>query len=130
MIGKAQRTVLKRLAAKRTTAELKQLFALVRAHDDRTLLAAIAPAKKPRPKQPADALLAEVEAILQPLLARSSEKAELLLEHMGQSGSPRGLADAIKKLRAAALSDAQIRKGAKALMADLARDFDGRETVV
>lgn len=130
MIDKSQRAALKRLAGKRSATDLKALFALVRAHDDRALLTAIAPEKKVKRKVAGDALLAEVEAILKPLMARSADKAELLVEHLGKQASPRGLADAVKKLRAARLTDAQIRNGAKALMAELGRKYDGRETVV
>lgn len=131
MIDKTQRAMLKRLAGTRTKAELKQLFALVRAHDDRALLAAAVTApKKPKPKQAADTLLREIEAIMKPLMARSAEKGELLAEHFGKAIAPRGLADALKKLRATKLTDAQIRAGAKSMMADLGRKFDGRETVV
>jgi hypothetical protein len=129
MIGKNQRAALKRLAGKGSRAELKALFALVRAHDDRTLLAAIAPPKKAKRKSSGDALTHEVTAILKPLLARSSEKADMLIEQLGKPGSARGLADAIKKLRAAKLNDAQIRNGAKALIADLSRRYNGRETI-
>jgi hypothetical protein len=130
MIGKQQRAALKRLAGKRGSAELKALFALVRAHDDRALLAAIAPSKKVKRKPAQDALLHDVETVMKPLVARSAEKAELLVEHLGGAPPARGLADAIRKLRAAKLTDAQIRNGAKSLMAELGRKYDGRETVV
>jgi hypothetical protein len=130
MIDKQQRAALKRLAGKRSRAELKELFALVRAHDDRALLAAIAPPKRATAKKAGDTLVREVEATMKPLIARSAEKAELLVEHLGKASSARGLADAVKKLRAAKLTDAQIRNGAKSLMAELGRKYDGREAVV
>jgi hypothetical protein len=130
MIERQQRAALKRLAGKHSRAELKELFALVRAHDDRTLFATIARPKKAKRQSSGDDLLRDVEAVMKPLVARAAEKGELLVEHLGKASSARGLADAVKKLRAAKLSDAQIRNGAKSLMAELGRKYDGRETVV
>lgn len=122
--------MLRRLAAKRGKAELTELFALVRAHDDRALFAALAPPRPAKPRVANDKLLHDIAILFKPVVARAAEKGELLMEHLGHEGAPRGLADAVKKLRAANLSDAQIRAGAKSLIAELSRQFKGRETVV
>jgi hypothetical protein len=82
-----------------------------------------------------DPLLREIEQTLKPLVARSAEKAEMLVEHLEKKHQrtlgfePKGLADAVRRLRAAGLSDDQVRAGAKSLMAHLAK-LHGRETVV
>ncbi|HVV33295.1 MAG TPA: hypothetical protein VHC73_08725 [Vitreimonas sp.] len=127
---KALRTALKT----RTRAELKQLFALVRAYDDKTLLAALA---SPRPKRArrGDPLVRELERTLKPIMGPSAEKAELLIEFMAKkhrrklTGEPKGLADAIKRLRTH-FTDAQIQAGAKALLGNLKALYGDQETVV
>lgn len=118
----------------RSRKELKALFAQVRAHDDRTLLAAIAPAKK-RSKRAGDPLVRELEQTLRPILGPSAEKAELLVEHIAKKHrrklalAPKGLADAARQLRGS-FSDQQIRAGAKSLVTHLAQLYGDRETVV
>jgi hypothetical protein len=118
----------------RTRKELKALFAHVRAHDDRTLLAAIAPAKR-RSKRVGDPLVRELEQTLRPILGPSAEKADLLIDHLAKKHrkklalTPKGLADATRQLRGS-FSDQQIRAGAKSLVAHLAKLYGDRETVV
>ena len=130
-----QTKALKALCGKRTRPELKKLFALIRANNDRTLLAAVAPAKKRAPKRRGDPLTREVELTLKPLLGPAAEKAELLVEHMAVKHRrklgevPKGLAGAVRDLRAR-FTEAQIRAGAKSLMARLAEEHSARETVV
>lgn len=119
----------------RSRPELKKLFALVRAHDDRALLAAAAPAKKKPAKRRTDPLAREIEQTLKPILGPVSEKADMLVEHIAKKHrrklaiAPKGLADATRQLRGT-FSDNQIRAGAKSLVAHLAKLYGGRETVV
>lgn len=90
-----------------------------------------APAK---PKPAADPLAVEVTAMLAPLLARSSEKADLLVEHLNKlTGQalivrPGGLAATVKALRKA-LSDDDIRDGAYGLRVAMQREHSMREKV-
>ncbi|QGZ95057.1 hypothetical protein [Terricaulis silvestris] len=117
----------------RTPKEAKALFATVRAHDDKTLLAALRPAKK-KPKR-GDPLVRVLEQTLKPILGPASEKADMLVEHIAKKHrrklgiEPKGLADATKHLRTK-FSDDQIRAGAKSLVAHLAKLYGDRETVV
>jgi hypothetical protein len=86
-------------------------------------------------KRLADPLVRDLALTLKPLLAPAAEKADMLVEHLGKTQQlmfafePKGLADAVRRLRAAKLSDAQISEGAKSLMAHLAA-LHGGETVV
>ncbi len=122
------------LARKRTRAQLKRLFAIIRAHDDRTLLSALAPEKR-RPRRPRDPLVRDLELALKPILAPAAEKAEMLVEHLSKKHrrklgfEAKGLAEAARRCRAVQLSDEQIRAGARSLVANLARRH-GRESVV
>ena len=133
-IDAAQKQLLHAIARKRSRAELKSLFATIRANDDRALLAALTPAKK-KTKRRGDPLVRALEQSLQPVLAPSAEKAEMLVEHLAKkhrrklSFETTGLGDAARRLRAAKFSDAQIRAGAESLVAHLAK-VHGRETVV
>lgn len=130
-----QASALRTLTRNRSRAEVKKLFALVRQHDDRALLAAIAPAKKPAPKRKGDPLVRELEQTLKPVMGPAQEKADLLIEHIAKkhrrklSYQPKGLADATRQLRTK-FSDDQIRAGAKSLMTHLAKLYGDRETVV
>lgn len=114
--------------------ELKHAFSLIRAHDDRALLAAIAPAKA-RAKRRRDPLVRELEQTLRPIMGPAREKADLLVEHIARTHrrklglEPTGLADAARQLRAH-FSDAQIGAGAKSLVARLAKLHGGGESVV
>ncbi|GAM99247.1 hypothetical protein U91I_02892 [alpha proteobacterium U9-1i] len=129
----AQRKALKALCGKRGKPELKRLFALIRAHNDRSLFAALAPARNP--KSARDTLAGELARTLSPLVAPAAEKAELLVEHLARKHrrklklAPKGLAHATRALRTH-FTDAQIRTGAESLMKDLAKLYDARETVV
>jgi cell division septum initiation protein DivIVA len=120
----------------RSRAQLKRLFAAIRAHEDRALLAALAPAKKRAAKRKADPLVRDLEQTLKPILGPASEKADLLVEHLAKKHrrklgiTPKGLADAARQLREKNLSDDQIRAGAKGLVAHLAKLYGGQETVV
>jgi hypothetical protein len=120
----------------RPRAELKRLFAAVRAHEDRALLAALVPPKKRAAKRKTDPLVRDLEQTLKPILGPASEKADLLVEHIAKKHrrklaiAPKGLADAARQLRAKKLSDDQIRAGAKGLVAHLAKLYGGQETVV
>jgi hypothetical protein len=86
-------------------------------------------------KRTAPDLSAAVVAAFKPLLARSAEKADLLVEYMARTHNavldfqPRGLADAVRRLRPH-FSDAQIRAGAEALVEELAQTYSRREKVV
>jgi hypothetical protein len=127
---------LRTMARGRTKPELKRLFAAIRTHDDRALLAALAPAKKRAVRRPGDPLVRELEQTLKPILGPAAEKADLLVEHLAKRHrrkfgiTPKGLADAARQLRAKKLSDEQIQAGAKALVAHLAKLHGGQETVV
>ena len=127
--------LLKTALGKRSRAELKRTFALVRAHNDRALLAAIAPAKKRVAKRKGDPLVREIEQTLKPIMGPAQEKADLLIEHIAKKHrrklgfQPKGLADATRQLRTK-FSDAQISAGAKSLMVNLAKLYGDRETVV
>jgi hypothetical protein len=118
----------------RRPADLKRAFALIRAHDDSVLLAALKPAPA-RPSRRRDPLVRELEATLRPIMGPASEKADLLVQHMAArhrrqlAFEPKGLADAARRLRAS-FSDAQIASAARSLMADLAKLYGGGETVV
>ena len=130
----AQKQLLRAISRKRSRAELRRLFAAVRAHDDRVLFAALAPARA-KTKRTGDPLVRDLELALKPVLAPAAEKAEMLVEHLAKKHrrnlafNAKGLAHAARRCRAAKLSDEQILAGAKALVAHLAK-LHGRETVV
>lgn len=131
----AEQTKLLRAALRRRSPkEAKALFAAVRAYDDKTLLAAIRPAKKRKARR-GDPLVREIEQTLKPILAPAAEKADLLVEHIAKKHrrklgfEPKGLADAAKQLRTK-FSDDQIRAGAQSLVLHLAKLYGDRETVV
>lgn len=133
----ATQTKLLRTAFKgRSRAELKKLFALIRASEDRALLAAALPKKKVAPKRKGDPLVRELEQTLKPIMGPSVEKADMLIEHIAKKHrrklgiEPKGIADAAKRLRASKFTDEQIRAGAQSLMAHLAKLYGDRETVV
>jgi hypothetical protein len=93
-------------------------------------------ATKPKAAKRGDRLTHEIETLLRPIMGRSAEKADLLVEHMAKTHdrdvdyTPRGLTDAVRRLRAAKFSEAQIRAGAKGLLAELGALYSKRETVV
>lgn len=131
----AERKAVQALCGKRGKPELKKLFALIRANNDRALLAAVTPAKKRAAKRRGDPLAREVDLTLKPIIGPAAEKAELLVEHMAKKhrrklgATPKGLASAVRDLRST-FSEAQIRAGAKSLLAHLAEQYSSRETVV
>jgi len=120
----------------RSRADLKRIFAAIRAHEDRALLAALASRKPRRSKRKADSLTRDLERTLKPILGPAAEKADLLVEHIAKKYrrrldiAPKGLADAARQLRAKKLTDDQIRAGAHSLVAHLAKLYGGQETVV
>jgi hypothetical protein len=120
----------------RSRAEAKRLFAAIRAHQDRELLAALTLPKKRATTRKADPLVRDLEQTLKPILGPAAEKADLLVEHIARKHrrklgiAPKGLADAARQLRAKKLSDDQIRAGAKGLVAHLAKLYGGGESVV
>lgn len=126
--------LLKRALRGRSRADLKKLFAAIRASDDRALFVAIAPAKK-HAKRRGDPLARELEQTLKPILGPAAEKADMLVEHLAKkhrrklSIEAKGLADAAKQLRTK-FSDDQIRAGATSLIAHLSKLYGDRETVV
>ncbi|MET0183599.1 MAG: hypothetical protein ABW199_12010 [Caulobacterales bacterium] len=129
----AQKKALKALAKSRTPAELRGLFALIRKESDTSLLKALKDAPKPKAAA-GDPLVKEITKTLAPILAPAAEKADLLVEHMGSlhknvpAFEPKGIADAVKKLRAR-FKDSEIRAAAASLIAKLKKDFSTRETV-
>jgi hypothetical protein len=131
----AQARLLRAALRRRPKAELKRVFAMVRAHDDRTLLAAVASAKKRAAKAKRDPLVRELGHTLKPIMGPAQEKADLLIEHIARKHrrklgfAPRGLAEAARQLRTQ-FSDAQISAGAKSLVARLAKLYGDRENVV
>jgi hypothetical protein len=135
-LSDATSQMLRQAARGRSRPELKRLFAAIRTHDDRALLAALAPAKKRAGRRKTDPLVRDLEQTLKPILGPASEKADLLVEHLAKKHrrtlaiTTKGLADAARQLRAKKLSDDQIRAGAKGLVAHLAKLYGGRETVV
>lgn len=131
----AQAKMLRAVVKSRARPDLKRAFALIRAHDDRTLLTAILPAKKRAAKRKGDPLVRELEQTLKPIMGPAQEKADLLIEHIAKKHrrklafQPKGLADAARQLRTK-FSDPQISAGAKSLVAHLAKLYGDRETVV
>lgn len=117
----------------RGAGDLKRAFALIRAHGDAVLLAAVAPAPA-RASRRRDPLVRELEETLRPIMGPAHEKADLLIEHIARKHrrklafEPKGLADAARRLRTS-FSDAQIAAAARSLVADLAK-LHGGETVV
>lgn len=134
-LSDGDKAALRAALGKRPKTQLKHLFALVRAHNDRTLLTAIAPGKKRSPKRVGDPLVRDLAQILRPILGPAHEKADLLIEHMARKHrrklayEPSGLGQAARQLRAH-FKDDQIRAGAQGLVAHLEKLHSSRETVV
>lgn len=130
----ADAELLRKFCRGRKPAEVKAVFALVRASTDRKLLAALKPPKK-KPVRRGDPLVKDVEHAFRPLMATSAEKADLLVEHMLKAHKKRidleakGLADAVKRLRRH-FNDDQIRAGAENQVRKLSALYGKRETVV
>lgn len=134
-LEQSQAKLLRAALRGRSRAEIKRLFALIRKHDDRALLAAVAPAKKRAPKRKSDPLVRELEQTLKPIMGPTQEKADMLIEHIAKKHrrklafQPKGLADATRQLRTK-FSDDQIAAGAKSLVTQLAKLYGDQETVV
>ena len=130
----ADAKALRAALGRRSRRELKRLFALVRTHPDKTLLAAALPAKT-KPKRKGDPLVRELEQTLKPILGPSQEKADMLIEHIAKkykrklAYEPKGLADATRQLRTK-FSDDQISAGAKSLVTHLSKLYGGSDGVV
>lgn len=128
--------LLRKVCRGRSKAELKAMFAHIRAQSDAKLMASLTRRSKAKKTvKKGDALVLELQRLFQPLLATAAEKGDLLVEHMASAHrrklnfETRGLADAVQRLRAH-FSDAHIRAGARALVEDLAALYSKRETVV
>jgi cell division septum initiation protein DivIVA len=134
-LTQAQTKALRAALRSRPRAELKRAFALIRKHEDRALLAAVAPAKRRAARRKADPLVRELEQTLKPILGPAQEKADLLIEHIAKKHrrklgfAPRGLADAARQLRTK-FSDAQISAGARSLVTQLAKLHGDGDAVV
>lgn len=134
-LGSADAKLLRMALHRTPRRELKRVFALIRTHDDRALLAATAPAKA-RAKRRRDPLVRDLEQTLRPILGPGREKADLLVEHLARTHrrkldiQPTGLAEAVRHLRAHHFSDVQIGAAAKNLVARLAKLHGGGESVV
>lgn len=135
-LTEAQVKTLRAVLRAKSRPELKRAFALIRSADDRALLAAALPAKKKRAaKKAGDPLVRELDRTLKPIMGPAQEKAEMLVEHLAKrhrrklAFEPKGLADAARQLRTK-FSDEQISAGAKNLVAELAKLYGDRETVV
>jgi hypothetical protein len=133
-LNAGEKQLLRATLKRRSRTELKALFAAIRRNDDRMLLAVLAPAQK-KPRRPIDPLVRDLETALRPVLATAAEKAGMLIDHLSKKHGcslavdAKSLADAARLLRGVKLSDDQIRAGAQAMVAHLAR-LHGRETVV
>jgi hypothetical protein len=133
-LSEKQAKLLRAALRKAAKPALKRAFALIRAHDDHALLAAMAPSRAVRRRR-RDPLVRELERTLKPIMAPAREKAELLIEQLARmhrrklSLEAKGLADAARQLRVR-FSDAQIGAAARSLLAHLARRHGQRDTVV
>ena len=83
-LGPAEAKLLRAALRGAPRRELMRAFALIRAHDDRALLAAIAPAKA-RAKRRRDPLVRHLEQTLRPIMGPTREKADLLVEHIART---------------------------------------------
>ncbi len=130
----ARAKLLQSVIRRRPKAVLKRAFAAIRANDDAALLSALRPKKRPLTRR-GDPLVRELDQILKPVVGPAREKADLLVAHFAtrrrqMNFEPRSLSDAVRRLRAASLSEAQIRAGAKKMMRELAELYGGPEAVV
>ena len=130
----SSRKTLDALAASLKPAAYKALIADIRAANEKDL----AP-RKPKPppekkKSAADPLTSEVTALLAPILAKSAEKAHMLVDHLSEltgrklTAPAGGLAVAIRSLRRQ-LSDEDIRDGAFGLRVTVQREHSLGERV-
>lgn len=132
---RSSRKTLEALAAELGPARFRALIEDIRnaAPEDLPGARQKAASKKAAAKS-ADPLVAEVTALLAPILARSAEKAELLADHLqkltGKKLSPPsgGLAATVRALRKS-LSDEDIRDGAYGLRVHMQQEHSLREIV-
>ena len=115
-------TVLKALKP----AQLATLFGAVRAADDAALIAAVHPPAPSAARKPVDPLLAEVQALLKPILAGAAEKAAYLDARLaaatGQTRPPGGGLALAVRYWAKAVGPEAVRAEARALIDSLAAD--------
>lgn len=136
----AARRALMQLARTRTRAEMKALFAAIRATSDADLLrsAGLHPGKRARrgaagAQGQAGDFPAAIAAQLAPILGPAAEKAEMLIDALAETVGPvdiraAGLAPTIRKLAARYGEDA-VAAAADALMARLKAWGSTRERV-
>jgi hypothetical protein len=116
-----------------SAAQLKALFAAIRGRDDDALISAIHPSSEPTAIRSRDPLLAQVQAILKPILAGSAEKAAYLnarlIAETGFDGPDDGLAlAATVRWWAKVIGPEAVIVQAQALIGDLAGE-DRREQI-
>jgi hypothetical protein len=127
----SSRKTLEALAAELGPARFRALIDDIRNTPPEDLLGA--PRSKTSARK-ADPLVTEVTALLAPILARSAEKAELLVDHLQKltgkklAPPPGGLATTIRALRKS-LSDEDIRDGAYGLRVHMQQEHSLREIV-
>jgi hypothetical protein len=124
---------LKRSTKGLSDREVAALFKLIRTKTNAELQVVLGrSAKKPpaKAKTQRDSLVQALTVILQPILARAAEKADLLMDHLGAdvTRAPKGLSDAVRVLRRTHTDEA-ILEGAKSLLAKVARRHSMREVV-
>jgi hypothetical protein len=130
----SSRKTLDALAASMKPGAFRALIADIRAAKELELLPPAKGAYKSTRRPPADPLTAEVTALLAPILARSAEKAHMLVDHLSELTGRRldvpagGLAPAIRALRKH-LSDEDIRNGAFGLRVKVHREHSLVEKV-
>lgn len=134
-LSDADLKALRALARGRSAEALKALFAAIRRASDAALLAAIETQAPAAGRRSADPLLRDVEAKLKPILAPAAEKADMLVEHMARAQAcaldfePRGLADALRRLRRRFTED-EIRTAAADLASETEALHGRRETIL
>lgn len=130
----SSRKTLDALAASLKPGAYKALIADIRAAKEQELLPREKGAYKSTRRPAADPLTSEVTALLAPILARSAEKAHMLVDHLSELTGRRlaipagGLAPAIRALRKH-LSDEDIRDGAFGLRVQVQREHSLGEKV-
>jgi hypothetical protein len=130
----SSRKTLDALAASLKPAAYKALIADIRAAKEQDLLARSKKTPPKKQRHAADPLTVEVTALLAPILARSAEKAHMLVDHLSALTDRRltapagGLAAAIRALRKH-LSDEDIRDGAYGLRVKVQREHSLTERV-
>jgi hypothetical protein len=130
----SSRKTLDALAASLKPGAYKALIADIRAAKEQELLPAANGSYKSTRRPPADPLTTEVTALLAPILARSTEKAHMLVDHLSEltgrklAAPSGGLASAIRALRKQ-FSDEDIRNCAYGLRVKVHREYSLSEKV-